>query len=72
MDILAGVDEGLLGVLQWVIWLWYEANDIVHFVSVVVWVISVSLEEWFADVLGLWGEFLFVIVLEKTVYIGYW
>ena len=72
MEILAGVDEGLLGVLQWVIWFWYEADDIVHFVSVVVWVISVSLEEWFADVLGLWGEFLFVIALEKTVYIEYW
>ena len=72
MDVLAGIDEGLLGVLQWVIWFWYEADDIVRFVSVVVWVISVSLEEWFADVLGLWGEFLFVIALEKTVYIGYW
>ena len=72
MDILAGVDEGPLGVLQWLIWFWYEADDIVHFVSVAVWVISVLLEEWLADVLGLWGEFLFVIVLEKTVYVVYW
>ena len=54
------------------IWFWYEADDIVHFVSVVVWVISGLLEEWLADVLGLWGEFLFVIVLEKTVYSTYW
>ena len=72
MDILAGVDEGPLGVLHWLIWFGYEADDIVHFVSVAVWVISVLLEEWLADVLGLWGEFLFVIVLEKTVYSTYW
>ena len=72
MDILSGVDEGLLSVLHWVIWFWYEADDIVHFVSVAVWVISALLEEWLADVLGLWGEFLFVIVLEKTVHAIYW
>ena len=72
MDILAGVDEGPLGVLQWLSWFWYEADDIVHFVSVAVWVISVLLEEWLADVLGLWGEFLFVILLEKTVHSAYW
>ena len=45
MDILAGVDEGPLGVLHWLIWFWNEADDIVHFVSVIVWVISVLLEE---------------------------
>ena len=72
MDILAGVDEGPLGVLHWLIWFWYEADDTVHFVSVAVWVISVLLEEWLADVLGLWGEFLFVIVLAKTVHGVYW
>ena len=72
MDILAGVGEGPLGVLHWLVWFWYEADDIVHFVSVVVWVISVLLEEWLADVLGLWGEFLFAIVLEKTVHSVYW
>ena len=72
MDILAGVDEGPLGVLHWLIWFWYEANDIVHCASVAVWAISVLLEEWLADVLGLWGEFLFVIVLEKTVHSVYW
>ena len=72
MDILAGVDEGPLGVLHWLIWFWYEADDIVHFAWVAVWVISVLLEEWLADVLGLWGEFLFVIVLEKTIYSAYW
>ena len=72
MDILVGGDEGLLSVLHWVIRFWYEADDIVHFASVAVWVISVLLEEWLADVLGLWGEFLFVIVLEKTVHSTYW
>ena len=72
MEILAGVDEGLLGVLQWVIWFWYEADDIVQFVSASVWVVSVVLEEWIAEVLGLWGESLFVIVLDKTVYAIYW
>ena len=72
MDILAGVDEGPLGVLQWLIWFCYEADDIVHFVSVAVWGISVLLEEWLADVRGFWGEFLFVIVLEKTVHAVYW
>ena len=72
MDILAGVDEGPLGVLHWLIWFWYEADDIVQFVSVSVWVVSVLLEEWIAEVLGLWGESLFVIVLDKTVYATYW
>ncbi len=28
-----GVDEDLFGVLHWVIWFWYEADDIVHFPS---------------------------------------
>ena len=72
MDILAGVDEGPLGVLHWLIWFWYEANDIVQFVSVSVWVVSVLLEEWLAELLGLWGESLFVIGLDKTVYAIYW
>ena len=72
MDILAGVDEGPLGVLHWLIWFWYEADDIVQFVSVSVWVVSVLLEEWIAEVIGLWGESLFVIVLDKTVYAIYW
>ena len=72
MDILAGVDEGPLGVLHWLIWFWYEADDIVQFVSVSVWVVSVLLEEWIAEVLGLWGESLFVIGLDKTVYAIYW
>ena len=72
MDILAGVDEGPLGVLHWLVWFWYEADDVVHFASVAVWAISALLKEWLADVLGLWGEFLFVIVLEKTVYSTYW
>ena len=72
MDILAGVDEGLFGVLHWLIWFWYETDDIVQFVSVSVWVVSVLLEEWIAEVLGLWGESLFVIVLDKTVYAIYW
>ena len=72
MDILAGVDEGPLGVLHWLIWFWYEADDIVQFVSVSVWVVSVLLEEWIAEVLGLCGESLFVIVLDKTVYAIYW
>ena len=72
MDILAGVDEGPLGVLHWLIWFWYEADDIVQFVSVSVWVVSVLLEEWIAEVLGLWGESLFVIVLDTTVYAIYW
>ena len=72
MDLLAGVDEGPLGVLHWLIWFWYEADDIVQFVSVSVWVVSVLLEEWIAEGLGLWGESLFVIVLDKTVYAIYW
>ena len=72
MDILAGVEEGPLGVLHWLIWFWYEADDIVQFVSVSVWVVSVLLEEWIAEVLGLWGESLFVIVLDTTVYAIYW
>ena len=72
MDILAGVDEGPLGVLHWLIWFWYEADDIVQFVSVSVWVVSVLLEEWIAEVLGLWGESLLVIGLDKTVYAIYW
>ena len=72
MDILAGVDEGPLGVLHWLIWFWYEADDIVHFASVAIWVISVLLEEWLADVLGLWGEFLFMIFLEEMVHYIYW
>ena len=72
MDILAGVDEGPLGVLHWLSWFWYEADDIVQFVSVSVWVVSVLLEEWIAEVLGLWGESLFVIVLDETVYAIYW
>ena len=71
MDILAGVDEGPLGVLHWLIWFWYEADDIVQFVSVSVWVVSVLLEEWIAEVLGLWGESLFVIALDTTVYVIY-
>ena len=69
---MAGVDEGPLGVLHWLIWFWYEADDIVQFVSVSVWVVSVLLEEWIAEVLGLWGESPFVIVLDKTVYAIYW
>ena len=72
MDILAGVDEGLFGVLHWLIWFWYETDDIVQFVSVSVWVVSVLLEEWSAEVLGLWGKSLFVIVLDTTVYAIYW
>ena len=72
MDILAGVDEGPLGVLHWLIWFWYEADDIVQFVSVSVWVVSVLLEEWSAEVLGLWGKSLFAIGLDKTVYAIYW
>ena len=72
MDILAGVDEGPLGVLQWVIWFWYEADDIVHFASVAIWVLSVLFEEWLTDVLGLSGEFLFVIILEPTVDANCW
>ena len=72
MDILAGVDEGPLGVLHWLIWFWYEADDIVQFVSVSVWVVSALLEEWIAEVIGLWGESLFVIGLDKTVYAIYW
>ena len=43
-----------------------------HFASVAIWVLSVLFEEWLTDVLGLTGEFLFVIVLEKTVYSTYW
>ena len=66
-----GVDEDLFGVLHWVIWFWYEADDIVHFASVAIWVLSVLFEEWLTDVLDLSGEF-FVIVLEKTVYSTYW
>ena len=69
---MAGVDEGPLGVLRWLNWFWYEADDIVQFVSVSVWVVSVLLEEWIAEVLGLWGESPFVIVLDKTVYAIYW
>ena len=72
VGIQVGVEEGLLSVLQWVIWFWYDADDIVHFASVVIWVLSVLFEEWLTDVLGLSGEFLFVIVLEKTVYSTYW
>ena len=67
-----GVDEDLFGVLHWVIWFWYEADDIVHFASVAVWVLSVLFEEWLTDVLGLSGEFLFVIILELTVYANCW
>ena len=62
----------LCGVLHWLIWFWYEADDIVQFVSVSVWVVSVLLGEWIAEVLGLWGESLFVIVLDTTVYAIYW
>ena len=67
-----GVDEDLFGVLHWVIWFWYEADDIVHFASVAIWVLSVLFEEWLTDVLGLSGEFLFVIILELTVYANCW
>ena len=56
MDILAGVDEGPLGVLHWLLWCWYEADYIVQFVSVSVWVVSVLLEEWIAEVLGCGGS----------------
>ena len=69
---MAGVDEGPLGVLHWLIWFWYEADDIVQFVSVSVWVVSALLEEWIAEVIGLWGGSLFVSVLDKTVYAIYW
>ena len=72
MDILAGVDEGPLSVLWWLIQFWHEVNDFVHLGSVAVWVISVLLGEWLADVLGLWGEFLFVLVLVRTVRHAYW
>ena len=54
MDILAGVDEGPLGVLHWLSWFWNEADDIVHFVSVIVWVISVLLEEWITEVFAIY------------------
>ena len=67
-----GVDEGLLSVLHWVIWFWYEADDIVHFASVAIWVLSVLFEEWLTDVLDLSGELLFVIILELTVYANCW
>ena len=67
-----GVDEDLVGVLHWVIWFWYEADDIVHFASVAIWVLSVLFEEWLTDVLDLSGEFLFVIILELTVYANCW
>ena len=67
-----GVDEDLFGVLHWVIWFWYEADDIVHFASVAIWVLSVLFEEWLTDVLDLSGEFLFVIILELTVYANCW
>ena len=67
-----GVDEDLFGDLHWVIWFWYEADDIVHFASVAIWVLSVLFEEWLTDVLGLSGEFLFVIILEPTVYANCW
>ena len=67
-----GVDEDLFGVLHWVIWFWYEADDIVHFASVAIWVLSVLFEEWLTDVLGLSGEFLFVIIREPTVYANCW
>ena len=67
-----GVDEDLFGVLHWVIWFWYEADDIVHFASVAIWVLSVLFEEWLTDVIDLSGEFLFVIILELTVYANCW
>ena len=54
MDILAGVEEGPLGVLHWLIWFWYEADDIVQFVSVSVWVGSALLEEWITEVLAIY------------------
>ena len=75
MDILAGVDEGPLGVLHWLIWFWYEVWVVelwVLHLSVSVWVVSVLLEEWIAEVLGPWGESLFVTVLDQTVYAIYW
>ena len=57
------------------IWFWYEVLVVelwVLHVSVSVWVVSVLLAEWIAEVLGLWGESLFVIVLDTTVYAIYW
>ena len=66
------VDEVPLSVLWWLIHFWHEADDFVHFGSVAAWVISVLLEEWLAEALGLWGEFLFVPVLMRTAHHTYW
>ena len=53
MDIIAGVDEGPLGVLHWLIWFWYEVLVVelwVLHLLVSVWVGSVLLEECITEV----------------------
>ena len=67
MDVIAGVDEGPLQVLPWLIQFWHEAADFVHFGSVAVWVISALLEVWLADARRLGGGFLIVLFLVQTV-----
>ena len=53
MDIFAGVEEGPLGVLHWLIGFWYEVLVVelwVLHLLVSVWVGSVLLEEWITEV----------------------
>ena len=72
MDVIAGVDEGPLAVVAWLAQFWYEADDLVHFGSVVLWVVSAFVEEWLADVLGFQCEFLIAFFLVQSVHNNYW
>ena len=72
MDVIADIDKGPLAVLSWVVRFWYEAEDAIHFSSVVLWVVSILVEEAVVDVLGFQGEFLLVLFLVPTVHGAYW
>ena len=72
MDVIGGIDEGPLAVLSWVAQFWYEAEDVIHFSSVALWVVSALIEETIVDVLGFQGEFLLVLFLVPTVRGTYW
>ena len=68
MDVIAGVDGGPLAVASWLAQFWYEAEDVIHFSSVVLWVVSVLVEESIVDTLGFQGKCLIVLFLAPTVH----
>ena len=72
MDVIAGVDEGPLAVVSWLLQFRYEAEDFIHFGSVVLWVVAVLVEKWVVDVLGFQGEFLIALFLVPMVRGTYW